>query len=460
MLALHVFCIWRRYAVSEIRSTNPRRSLSFPPGPSGEERNASKMTSLPESEYTLVESSQTRDSYDALHLYDGYNFVSVPCWLEDGYSTYGEFTDGVNASLIYRYDNVQGIWVIPSPNDEIVPLEGFVIRANGAQDITYHFKDEQYQIPPTRNLGEGWSLVGSWHFPEWSARDNFISIVDSWSQAMGFDAETQQYETSIINGGSGIHSDERLIYPGKGYWFWMTYPDTLVPLKGTKDFQDLNYPQVGVEWVNAYPDIPYVSCHLENSDDTALGFYNTLVENGWVPMFEYGDDKAQPSHFTVGEDWKYIDGVDVALFAGHGTWNLTGTWIRLLQGPMFFSGCEWGDNDLEWIFLHGCHTTVNPAAFKGIPYWAMNGIHLVCGYYTEGIDTADGENLADNLISGLTIKQSWENAIDMTHGTGITLRTIGENQACGNDYIWGSGSVISDPSVDAFTYDEWFYNCT
>jgi hypothetical protein len=58
------------------------------------------------------------------------------------------------------------------------------------------------------------------------------------------------------------------------------------------------------------------------------------------------------------------------------------------------------------------------------------------------------------------IKQSWENAIDMTHGTGITLRTIGENQACGNDYIWGSGSVISDPSVDAFTYDEWFYNCT
>jgi len=437
----------------EIRKKIQGVPYHFPPPLPKEERNESKMNVLPESEYVLIESSQSRDSYDELHLYDGANYVSVPLWLDDEYSAYAEFFDGFNATMILRYEN--GIWSIPTIYEEIVPLEGFVVIANGAQDVTCHFKAEQYQTPPTRYLYEGWSIVGSWDIPQWSARDNFISVVDDWTQATGYDAENQQYETSIINGGSGYHSDERVIYPGKGYYLWMNGPATLVPLKGTKDFQDLYYPQVGVEWVNDYTITP-----LSNSDDTAIGFYNTLGNAGWVQMFEKGDDEAQTSHFTVGEDWKYIDGVDVALFAGHGSFNITAYWIRLMEPKIvLFPTCEWGDHDLEWIFLHGCHTTKCPENFKAWPYWTMNGVHLVCGFYSEGWDVDDGTRLANYLLEGQTIKNAWFNATDYTHGSGIILRVIGENEACGNDHIWGSGSVISDPPVDANTYDEWWHYC-
>jgi hypothetical protein len=427
----------------------------FPPSLPGEERNASKMITLPESEYVLVESSQSRDLPETLHLYNNLNYISIPLWLEDGYSTYGECFDGYNIIQIYRWDNYLGYWVWPNSTDEIIPLEGFAIKANGAQDVTLHFKAEQYQIPPTRYLYDGWSIVGSWDIPQWSARDNFISVVNAWTQATGWDAEHQQSETSIINGGSGIHSDQRVIYPGKGYWFWMDDPGTLVPLKGTADFQDLNYPQVGVEWVNDYQVNP-----LSNSDDTALGFYNTLGNAGWVQMFEYGDDEAQVDHFTNdGVDWKFIDGVDIALFAGHGSFNITGNWIRLMEpNIVLFPTCKWGDHDLDWIFLHGCHTTKYPVNFKSFPFWAMNGVHLVCGYDTVGWDCDDGTTLATKLLQGKNVTQAWFEAIDITHDSQFLLRVVGENQDCGNDYIWGVGSVLSDPTVDSQVY-QWDYQC-
>lgn len=191
------------------------------------------------------------------------------------------------------------------------------------------------------------------------------------------------------------------------------------------------------------------------SDDTAIGFYNSLGNAGWVKMFENGDSEAQNSHFTPGDDWRYIDGVDIALFAGHGAWN----WIRFMDPYVaVFNTCEWGDNDLEWIFLHGCHTTQEPFIFKSIPNRAMNGVHLVSGYCTEGYDVNDGTNLAENLLDGQTVKEAWFDAIEQTHGPGIILRVIGEDGACGNDHIWGRGSVISDPAVDN-SVNWWIYYC-
>jgi hypothetical protein len=418
----------------------------FPPPLPGEEKNESKMNVLPESEYVLIESSQSRDSYDELHLYDGANYVSVPLWLEDEYSAYAEFFNGTDCAWILRWNSQNQYWTQVT-NEEIVPLEGFVVIANSAQDVTYHFKAEQYQIPPTRYLYEGWNMVGSWHFPEWSARDNFISVVDDWTQAIGFDAENQQYETSIINGGSGYHSDERVIYPGKGYWLWMNDPATLVPLRGTADFHDSDFPQVGIEWSNGD--------NLVWSDETAIGFYNTLGDAGWVKTFEYGDSETQVDHFDVGDDWKYIDGVDIALFAGHGGFD----WIRLDDDYLFFNGCEWGDYDLEWILLHGCHTTQYPIAYKAWPHWAMNGVHLVCGYDTVGWDCNDGTNISSRLLNYEPIKDAWFNGIDQTHNSSFRLRVIGEDASVGNDHIWGYGFVAFDPPVDQSTWDYWVFQC-
>ncbi len=431
----------------------------FPPPLPGEEINESMMTGLPESEHALRESIPSRDSYATLHLYEGWNYVSIPLWLEDGYNTYFPAVfgrdNGANVSVICRWDSEHQTYVQAVTGHVIVPLEGFMVKANEEQDVPLHFKEEQYQTVPTRDLYEGANLVGSWGFTGWSAHDTFISVNDAWTQATGYDNELHQSETTIINGGSGIYSDERIIYPKKAYWLWMDNPATLVPLKATKDNHDEDYPQVGVEWVTEYDS----SSPLPLSDDNAIGFYNTLGNAGWVQMFEYGNTETDGSHFTAAtEDWQYIDGVDIAYYSGHASYH----WLDLGPGLLNvvpYTLCEWGDHDLEWIFLHGCHTTALPVDFKSLPHWAMNGVHLVCGYITVGWDTNDGATLATRLLNGETVKDAWFNAIDETHDSNFILRVIGENEACGNDHIWGSGSVISDPPVDGTMYDEWIYYC-
>ena len=117
-----------------------------------------------------------------------------------------------------------------------------------------------------------------------------------------------------------------------------------------------------------------------------------------------------------------------------------------------------GDHDLEWIALHSCHSTKSPGNFKGSHY-GLDGVHLICGFKTSGINrAADGTNFANRLLSAEKVKDAWYHAIDETHGSGYTVRIIGENSNCGNDKVWKEGFVTADPTVDS-SYSSWTYNC-
>ena len=397
---------------------------------------------------------------NTLILYPGWNVVSTPLWLADGHDTIAVFDDVDTAGHSVLWYNGSSGWEAMSSEEEFRPLEGIWIYANESYQIPLCFKPVEEQTGATKHLYSGWNAVGFYGLSQESARDTLISLRNAWATAQGYDAETQEYEVSMIRGATGRHSDQRLMFPGKAYWVYLTEEATLVPLKATKDSHDEDYPQVGVTWVDNY-DFDWQN-PLSQSSNTSHGFYNTLVEEGgWIPMFEYGDHEVLQGLFTSsdwgGEDLKYIDGVDVALFAGHG-WS---QWLVLsgVLEVMPYINCNWGDYDLEWIFLHGCHTTGDPDIFKmSMPYRTMNGVHLICGFATEGWDMNDGENLADKLLNGETVIDAWFNATDMTHDPPIVLRVIGENEACGNDRIWGSGSVILDPPVDS-TYDYWDHEC-
>ena len=395
---------------------------------------------------------------NTLILYEGWNVISFPLALEN--NTWQAVThsgDGLDYAVAYAWDTTTQRWVQMIATSKINPLDAVYILMNDYDRLSVAISPE-ITNPPTRALKAGWNLVGFYGLSPECARDTLISLRYAWATAQGFDAGTQELEVSMVNGGTGSNSDQRLMFPGKGYWVFMTEEATLIPLKATKDSHDEDYPQVGVEWVDNY-DFNWQN-PLSQSSNTSRGFYSTLVEEGgWIPMFEYGDHEVKGDHFFVnGSDQQYIDGVDVALFAGHG-WS---QWLVLsgVLEVMPYINCNWGDYDLEWIFLHGCHTTEDPDIFKmSMPYRTMNGVHLICGFATEGWDMNDGENLADRLLDGETVKQAWFDAIDMTHDPPIVLRVIGENGACENDHIWGSGTVISDPPVD-YTSEKWIFNCT
>jgi len=55
-------------------------------------------------------------------------------------------------------------------------------------------------------------------------------VKNQWTQVIGYNAQSQAYETSLINGGSGSHSDTNPMYPFKGYWLFMNAPGTLAAI--------------------------------------------------------------------------------------------------------------------------------------------------------------------------------------------------------------------------------------
>jgi hypothetical protein len=94
------------------------------------------------------------------------------------------------------------------------------------------FSTDPTQVPPTKQLATGWNSIGFTGVNPATARDTLISVNSSWTQAMGFIAPAQAYDTQIIHGGTGQFSDSRLMFPTNGYWLYMTSPGTLSAIGG------------------------------------------------------------------------------------------------------------------------------------------------------------------------------------------------------------------------------------
>ncbi len=219
---------------------------------------------------------------------------------------------------------------------------------------------------------------------------------------------------------------------------------------------DSSSQEVGIEWVCDYT---YPDADLPNSDDSAVGFYNRIGNAGWTKKFNKGDSNAKAAHFEQsGSDTTYVDDVDIAFYQGHGSAGKldVSTYIE----KVYANEAEWGDYDIEWIGLHACSTLSNNDFSE-----SLQGAHLICGFSTTAYNYAgDGENWADYLIDdganddAYTVKDAWFYGIDINQPTGVTLKVFGETSTCGNDKIWGQGTVISDPVVDD-QFNTWTHSC-
>ncbi|WP_265582373.1 hypothetical protein [Methanofollis aquaemaris] len=181
-------------------------------------------------------------------LSPGWNFVSVPKALAAGNNTAAIFAAVDTAGhSIFGYDTAGRQWVALKAADEIAPLEGFWIYANGSTTVPLTFSTVLPSQPAERNLSTGWNAVGvagavagrggggrlspdlGWAT---SARDALFSVNGKWTTLIGFDPERQAFETAIVSGGSDVHADSRQVYPNQGYWLYMTEPGTLSGLAG------------------------------------------------------------------------------------------------------------------------------------------------------------------------------------------------------------------------------------
>ena len=167
------------------------------------------------------------DEVTTIGIATGLNFVSAPKKLEN--STFTDFVSDINYSIAYEFDPTnatQPFQPIFDPiNTTVNVLDGYWINANEPGTITLTYRTG-LMLPPSKDLtGKKWNAIGFSSASETGlpAVATLKSVGDTWSTLIGWDTTGQSYEGAII---SGVNDDERM-YPGKGYWLWVTADDTL-----------------------------------------------------------------------------------------------------------------------------------------------------------------------------------------------------------------------------------------
>jgi len=168
--------------------------------------------------------------YVPLNLQPGWNFISFPKRLAADNCSAQEVFNAVDTAghSIFTYDACGG-WTAIEPETVIMPLEGIWIYSEEAIELHPVFDTNPRQVPPSKQLSSGWNAVGYSDFSPTSASSALTSVESKWTTLISFDAETQTYETSIINNAPSEdpHSELREMFLWKGYWLYLSGPGEL-----------------------------------------------------------------------------------------------------------------------------------------------------------------------------------------------------------------------------------------
>lgn len=242
-------------------------------------------------------------------------------------------------------------------------------------------------------------------------------------------------------------SDDSSLDATNGLVAQASYPEELLAPTTQNDDSSL---EVGVWYVVDYNQsgCPPFS-NLPATEPDAYGLVNKLQDKSpfwpfwrstpkWTERFFYGSSLAWE------EDWKhqslggsedsYIDTVDLAYFAGHGSTD------GLLFGNcnhddnlLSFSDARdaWGNKDLDWVGLAACNVLDDP----NLGQWAdtLNGARLIMGFKTVMDDVAHGEELGHYIRRNYTMTQAWFKAADKLQSQGRIARVLAEETAYFND---------------------------
>ena len=161
-------------------------------------------------------------------LYPGWNLVSVPRVLDGNYNTAVIFEKvPTGGHAIWSYDPYQQYWTQVMSDTTIEPLQGYWIYTTSTTSIPLTFKNDPVAIPPSRNLPNGWSLIGFTGSTPATAKDTMSSVKNAWVYVHGWNAANQQWEPMVANGGQ---YEDSYMYPTLGYWVYMDEPGTLAAI--------------------------------------------------------------------------------------------------------------------------------------------------------------------------------------------------------------------------------------
>ena len=253
-------------------------------------------------------------------------------------------------------------------------------------------------------------------------------------------------------------------------------PDSDALLAPTAQNDDSSL-EVGVWYVVNYNQSGCPSqSNLPATAPDALGLVDKLDDTYWFWPIKYSTPK-WTKRFSYGstsaweQDWKrqslggtnnsYVDSVDLAYFAGHGS-----------SSSILFGNCNnddsrltftdargaWGDRDLDWVGLAACNVLDDP----NLGQWArtLNGARLIMGFKTVMNDVEHGKEFGHYIRRNYTMTQAWFKAADKLQSQGRVARVLAEETAYFNDrwahhrssttvdsdYYWRTHYVGSEPA--------------
>ncbi|OQB36232.1 MAG: Halolysin precursor [Euryarchaeota archaeon ADurb.Bin165] len=151
-------------------------------------------------------------------LHQGWNFVSVPRPLVLGKDTakiFEKVSSGGHSLLEYVHNTG---WKTLKASDPISVMTGYWVYSTKDDSVPLQYNPSPGIVK--KQVKGGWN---TWSLPlkdPVKAKTALSPIQAVWKYVVGYDATLQQYDSPILNGGSGDQGDERLVSPYKGYWLY------------------------------------------------------------------------------------------------------------------------------------------------------------------------------------------------------------------------------------------------
>jgi hypothetical protein len=217
------------------------------------------------------------------------------------------------------------------------------------------------------------------------------------------------------------------------------------------------------DYVNDYPARSGAR-DLHTCDNNVRGLKKKLP-GSWNTV-GHADENAVAAHARSasygGNEDDHVDHGDLSFFCGHGYGSSPYTGMYFYDDGVVAYQCKgsWGDTDMEWFASPACQFL----HLNAVDNWAevMNGQHLICGGASDMRAGNYGKAFGKYLVStgpsdpAKKVKVAWFLTVEKRNGGGATGVVIGEAMHYGEEYIWGEGSVYSDPTHDD-TYVLWAY---
>jgi len=190
---------------------------------------------------------------------------------------------------------------------------------------------------------------------------------------------------------------------------------------------DVDKKEIGTWSIEDYSDHDGIN-DLDYAHFEAYQWYQYLGGNGYSREVRNLDDDAEEAHWecaTFGGD-DTVDDLDAIYFTGHGfsvlfAFNLDTDGDDECERFVSPFECEWGEDDLEWIYLHCCSAL--DEGDKTDWNYAFDGLHGICGFDTVSYVWSDGRTgyyTAYYIVQGYSVGDAWKTATENTQFSNVT----------------------------------------